>query len=246
MLQGVYGAAIAMDGAARQHAVVAENLSNAQVPGYRRTLLLHGTFADSLQESAEQLAKRSTTTTRGVSSSYDFTNGTVEETGRQFDVAIQGAGFFVVGDRDNPLYTRNGAFAVDSGGNLITRDGRPARGTDGPIRIDGATSLTDINIDSTGRVVLDEVEVGRLRVVDLEDKEHLVNVGTTLFRDPSGTMTDRTDVQIQQGYLERSNVNPVHELVEMIAVQRRYDAAARTLQTLMRTLKQHVNLQGGN
>jgi len=60
------------------------------------------------------------------------------------------------------------------------------------------------------------------------------------------TAKEIKDVQVSAGHLERSNVHPVLELVDMIAVQRRYDAAARTMKLLMKTLEQRINLQRGS
>ncbi len=250
MLHGVYGAAVTMDGAARQHEHIAKNLAHAQIPGYRRTQLTQGTFDDSLQETTADLIARSSAGTRGLEESHDFTSGPLEQTARPLDIAIQGEGFFVIGERDEPLYTRNGSFTIDQLGNIVTKDGRTVQGTNGPMTLPINTTVEDVVVDQAGRVSANQIELGRIKIVQFEDNGKLVNVGTTLFRNPdnSGSEITQLDVQntrLQQGSLEKSNVHPVQELVELIAVQRRYDAASRTLRTLMRTVEQRINLQRG-
>lgn len=246
MLQGLYSAAIAMDGAGRQHEIIAKNLAHVQMPGYRRFQVLHGTFASSDQESAQELADRSGTGTRGLDFMVDHTQGHFQKTGRELDVSIHGEGFFVVQEDGKQLLTRNGSFMWNNTGTLITRDGRTVQGLGGPIRIENPQQAPQVAIDSAGRVIANGIEIGQLRIVDLEDKNQLTNFGTTLFEDSESQAQPTQDVTIVQGELEQSNVHPVQELVDMIAVQRRYDAAAKTLRTLMRSLEQRINLQGGN
>lgn len=121
MLQGVYGVAATMDGASLQHEMIARNLAHVQMPGYRRTHLIQGTFHDSLQEGFDADLEIEY---RGTKASIDFSDGVVEKTGDKFDVAIQDNGFFVVGEQGTPLYTRNGSFTLDPSGTLVTQDGR--------------------------------------------------------------------------------------------------------------------------
>lgn len=245
MHQGVYGAAISMEGAARQHEMIAKNLAHAQVPGYRRAQYVQGTFQEHVGESAQDFAARSSSGIRGVEIVNDFSDGSLEATGRPFDVAIQGDGFFVVGEESGPLYTRNGSFMIDDRGNLVTRDGLAVQGRNGPIRIQAADGVRNVTLSSEGRLTLGETELGRLKIVEFDDNSQLVSVGTTLFQDSQQSARQVEDIQLSVGQLERSNVHPVLELVDMIAVQRRYDAAARTMKLLMRTLEQRINLQRG-
>ena len=245
MLNGVYGVAGTMDGTSLQHELIAKNLANAQMPGYRRSHLVQGTFHDTLQEETGEFNPELKIENQGGSVAIDFSDGVVEKTGRKFDIAIQGKGFFVVEDGENTLYTRNGSFNLDSTGTLVTRDGRKVQGTNGPIKIGTQVNQSQINIDSTGRIVIGKRQLGRLKIVDFEDLEKLVQVGTTLFQEEEGTAQVIKNAQVSQGYLERSNVHPVQELVDMIAVQRRYESAAKTLRALMRALEQRINLQGG-
>lgn len=245
MLQGFYGAAVSMKGAERQHEVIAKNLAHAQMPGFRRAQIVQGTFQNNVEESNAELSKRSSTGIRGIDLSHDFTQGAVETTDRPFDVSIQGTGFFVLEGQNGPLYTRNGAFTINDQGQVTSHEGRLVLGTNGPIQMDPTNGLAGVTIDETGRVTQGVTEVGQLKVLNFPEPKNLVNVGTTLFQDPESTAQPATDMRITQGQLEQSNVHPVQELVDMIAVQRRYDAAANTLRMLMRTLEQRINLQAG-
>ncbi|MCA8996769.1 MAG: flagellar basal-body rod protein FlgF [Planctomycetaceae bacterium] len=241
MLHGIYGTAHAMEASAREHEAIAKNLAHAQVPGYRRLQISQGTFHDHVDETRDDLIGRSSTGLRGVDHAYDFTPGAIEQTERPFDVAIDGEGFFVLQDEESPLYTRNGTFLLSADGTLVTNEGRVVEGRGGPIRVPPETPHQEVRINDQGTVTARGVAVGQLRVVSFDDPSQLVSVGTTLFRAPDDVAPTDADTRVVQGFLERSNVHPIQELVDMIASQRRHEAAARSMRTLTRAMERHIN-----
>lgn len=246
MLHGIYSSALAMESAARQQEHIAHNLAHANMPGFRRIQLQHGTFDDTLTETREQLGARSNQGLRGLDSAIDWQPGITKQTGRTLDIAISGPGFFEIETPQGPLYTRNGSFEINDRGELVTHDGYPVQGAGGPIQLNADASSQSLSISQDGTVSLGTQQLGQLKVVDFEDKRQLTAVGATLFQAPQDTRPTTLDTRVQSGFLEQSNVQPVRELVDMIATQRRHEAAARSLQTIMRSIEKQTNQQGGN
>ena len=240
MLQGLYGAATTMQGAARQHEMIAKNLAHAQVPGYRRAQVVQGTFGEQLETDSP-----SNSGIRGVDVIHNFSEGLIEETGRPLDVAIRGQGFFTILEDGEELYTRNGSFKLNPQGQLVTRDDRVVQGRGGVIQLEEPNQPALLLIDNQGRVTANGTLIGQLKIVEFEEPELLVNVGTTLFQDTEKAAKQIDAPEVVSGHLEKANVHPVQELVDLIATQRRYETASRSMKLLMRSLEQHINLQGG-
>lgn len=253
MLKGVYGIATAQETAALQHAVVARNLAHTQVPGFRRLLTSVGAFE---QQQPQATQEGPSADRGGLQTQIDFSPGAFTQTGRPLDVAILGQGFFVVQEAaSNPanqqpqqFLTRRGNFLLNGDGLLVTPDNRPVLGRSGPVRITPAPEQTHLRIDQQGRVLLDDdtgntVEIDQLRIVTVPDESQLQAQGTTLFVDPTGTATPLATPQLATQTIESSNVQPVEELVRLIAIQRNSEAATRSLQAIMRTLQQRINLE---
>ncbi len=179
-----------------------------------------------------------------------FEQGSVKQTENPFDLALDGEGFFVVNTPYGERLTRNGSFMLGPEGMLVTQEGYPVLGEEGVIRI----RENNFKIDEDGRVMEnralpddrlismtenrweDAQEVDRLRVVNVRRPRHLEKQGSSLLRDTweSGEpqiLEDDIRPTVLQGFLETSNVNPVSEMVEMIQVNRAYEANQRVIQT---------------
>ena len=246
MLHGLYSSALAMDSAVRQQEVIAHNLAHANMPGYRRAQLLHGTFDDTFVETQHQLAVRSSQGLRGLHAATDWQPGNMKSTGRTLDVAIEGDGYFEIESPHGLRYTRNGSFELNDQGQLVTHDGLPVMGLDGSIRIDPEVSKQTLSISPHGIVTIGSQQVGQLKIVEIENKYQLTAVGVTLFKPSADAHVTELDPHVRAGYLEQANVQPVQELVELIATQRRHEAAARALHSIMQSIEKRTNLQGGN
>jgi flagellar basal-body rod protein FlgF len=146
------------------------------------------------------------------------------------DLALNGAGYFVVSTPDGERYTRNGHFHFNENGTLVTDDGHPVQSAGGEIQVqpeDGAMYIAADGTISTARNVL-----GRLRVVSFADERQLQKAGSSFYSLGEGqTAEDMDRFRVSQGALERSNVEPVIEIARMIEVMRAYQANLDLTQT---------------
>ncbi len=182
----------------------------------------------------------------------DFTQGSLKETTNPFDLALDGKGFFSVETPRGERYTRNGSFHLGPEGLLVTKEGLPVLGENGYIRIKKNNFLIDQegNVYQNGRfsenpqrlVSMNENEweetelVDRLKVVDMQRTRYLKKQGSSLWRttEESGEAENLgvpERPKVLQGFLETANVNPVTEMVQIIEVNRTYEANQRMIQT---------------
>ena len=212
----------------RQMNIVANNVANVNTTGYKSENLLFEEFI-----SPEGSAEAFKTGDRDLSFVLDdrtvgnFATGTLETTGSQLDVAIQGDGFFAVQTPAGERYTRAGSFTLDPTGQLTTHDGNPVLGEGGPIVFDA--SDTQVTIASDGTITGANGEIGRLRVVNFEDPQQLNRVGSTLFSAEDAQQIATENTKVVQFTLENANVDAISQISQMIEVQRAYDELANIM-----------------
>ncbi len=240
MIPGLYSAASAMRVADQRHQIVAQNLAHVNMPGYRRSVASQETFEKSLQGAEEDNFQFNLLGTGIVSTEIDFAAGRYEQTGRKLDLALHGDGFFTIDAEGQQLYTRNGTFHADREGRLITADGYPVVSEDGQIVIPPNASPAMVTVGKDGSVQVGEQVLGRLRIVNFEDPQQLVQSGVTLFAAPDGVQPQESDAFIEQGVREHSNVAPVQEMVELIAINRSTDAAQKAMSAISEVIKKHI------
>jgi flagellar basal-body rod protein FlgF len=241
MLQGYYSAASGMSAALRNQDVLAQNLAHAVVPGYRRQGLSFSSFVVPGSAPADasgtppphgvQIAKHAST----------FAPGPLQQTGNPLECALQGDGFFVLDGPKGPLYTRNGQFQLNAEGQLVSQAGYPVRGVGGPLSI--PQNAAKIQIAQDGTIMADNTSVGQLELASFADAGQLIRAGTTLFQAPPGTTTQPFTGTVRQGYREGSNVQIIHEMVQMIAGMRQYEAAGKAMRSLSDAMQQRINSQ---
>jgi flagellar basal-body rod protein FlgF len=240
----------AMTGAShvlQQQAAVSENLSNASTPGFRS--MLHAFRAVPLV--GEGLPTRTFVVDSTPGS--DFTPAAFQPTGRELDVAVNGAGWIAVqGPDGKEAYTRNGSFQISPTGVLQTRTGLNVVGDGGPINIPPDTELTFAKdgtlstVPSSGQAT-SVVVVGRLKLAN-PDPAQLERGGDGLFRLKDGTTAIAdAKVEVVPGNLEGSNVNTVEAMVTMISLARKFDMQMKMLQSAdnnARQASQLMNIAG--
>jgi len=224
----------AMTGASHvlnQQAAVAENLANANSPGFRASL---NAFR-AVPLVGEGLPTR--TFVVDATTGADFTPAVLQQTGRTLDVAVHGEGWIVVNDADGKeAFTRNGSFQITSNGVLQTRSGLNVVGDGGLISIQPDTEVTfaeDGTISSvpSGSNAASVVVIGRLKLVNPAPSQ-LVRGGDGLFRKNDGsTAAADANVEIAPGSLEGSNVNVVEAMVNMISLARQFEMQMKLLQS---------------
>jgi flagellar basal-body rod protein FlgF/flagellar basal-body rod protein FlgG len=158
-------------------------------------------------------------------SELDFTQGSLEKTGNDLDLAIQGSGFFVAQTSAGQVFTRNGNFHVSPKGKLVTAEGDPVLGDSGPIDIVGGP----VSVSSDGTISVNGAVAGQLKIVDFPAGTNLTNVGSTYYSAPPKSEVAASGATIQQGSLESSNVNAVASAVELVTLQRYAELMQRAL-----------------
>jgi len=213
-----------------QQAAVANNLANLNSTGFRAAM--HKLRAVEVQ--TEALRSRAFVVDATIAT--DFSTGPITHTGRQFDAAIEGKGWFAVQTPDGgEAYTRDGSFELSANGVLQTRSGLPVIGDAGPITIPPDSEIVigkdgSISAFTPGQGDVVNV-VARLKLVNPPEQE-LVRGDDGLFRQRNGQPAAADEaVQVAGGYLEGSNVNAVDQLVQMISLARQFEMQTRMLQT---------------
>ena len=176
----------------------------------------------------------------------DYSQGSFRETGATYDLGLEGNGFFAISTTDKSgtehiRYTRDGSFTVTRDGYLVTKDGDYVLGANNQrIQIPGAATAK-VAVDTLGNIYANEVQVGRLQIVDFQNKDALTLYGENMFEAlPEAGMVAGTAL-VRQGYLETSNVNVINEMVSMISITRAYEANQKMMQTVDSTLNKAVN-----
>jgi len=219
----------------RQLDVVANNIANVNTSGFKadRSLfeeyLMPGAHEDNFVGSDRRV---SYVQDRG--SFHDLAQGPVAETKNPLDLAISGNGFLVVQTAAGERYTRDGGLQVNNQGQLVTAAGDPVLGGSGPIVLQPTDHDVNVSPDGTITVVegtgrTDSVR-GKLRLVSFADAQKLLKEGSNLYSAGEGAAQADTKSQVQQGYIEKSNVNAVAEMSRMIEVTRAYTQIATMLQ----------------
>lgn len=165
--------------------------------------------------------------------------GPLQNTGNQLDLAVSGKGFFQVTlPNGDTAYTRGGAFQLNQNGELVTTQGyllEPA--------ITIPPDVTDISVNTSGEVLYKQSgsttfsNAGQIQLATFPNDGGLEAIGNTMFLETEasgapvvGNPASQQYGEIQQGYLEASNVNVVEEITKLITAQRAYDMNSKTIQ----------------
>ncbi|RMG16455.1 MAG: flagellar hook basal-body protein [Planctomycetota bacterium] len=234
-MNGIQAAASALDGYQRRQEAIAHNLANANTVGFKRILV---TLSSSRPDGGPGATEAPPVVQ--VREGVDFRQGDLVRTGAPLDLALDGEGLFAVETPAGERYTRAGNFQRNAEGLLVTPSGHPVLGEGGsPIRL-GDGALDEVRVDSSGRVAAPGGSV-RLRLVKFPPAT-LLPAGEGLFRPRAGASPEPAEVAVRQGYRERSNANPIDELLGLIEVQRSFEAAQRSVQAALRTLERTSDL----
>jgi flagellar basal-body rod protein FlgF len=221
----------------RQLDVVANNVANINTTGFKSDGSIFEEFiAPTARESGFRGADRSVRFVNDRGIWHDMAQGSMQQTGNPLDVAIDGQGFFAVQTPAGERYTRNGALQISATGQLVTNEGMPVQGENGPITFQPGDR--NIMISKDGRITVNEggsVKTegfrGKLRVVRFARPQDLIKEGSSNFRAPVGLAAQPvTTPIIQQATIEKSNVNGVIEMTRLIDITRTYTQISTLLQ----------------
>ncbi len=249
MIRSLWISKTGLDAQQTQMDVISNNLANVSTSGFKRS---RAVFEDLLYQTMRQPGAQTSQQTqlptglqigtgvRPVATERIFTQGNLQQTGNDKDVAIQGAGFFqVVMPDGTAAYTRDGSFHMDSQGQLVTSSGFvvqpaitiPANATSLTIGRDGTVSVLQ-----SGQAA--PTQIGTLQLTTFVNPAGLEARGENLYVETASSGSPSTNTpglngagMLTQGYVETSNVNVVEELVNMIQTQRAYEINSKSVQT---------------
>ena len=212
---------------------ISNNLANADAIGFKRDRV---SFQDLLHDFKSAGSQRGTREKANggmdpalVQVRTDFGQGNIRSTGNSLDFALQGRGFFKIQTSEGIEYTRKGNFQLDSEGFLATQTNDRVLGKRGPIRIEG----DGIRANSEGVITVDGSEVDQFDIIDFANYGNLSKKGLARFQ--QGYASEEiavVETEVEQGYVELSNVNVVQEMVQMIDCLRAFESYQKSVQIL--------------
>ncbi|MBF0529454.1 MAG: flagellar hook basal-body protein [Deltaproteobacteria bacterium] len=202
--------------------ITSNNLANANTTGFKRDVPVF-----------EGYVLKATKT--------DFSQGHFEKTNNNLDMALNGPRFFHIQTPTRLRYTRNGAFTRSATREIVTQEGNPVVGG-GVV----PENVVDLAIDENGRITADGAEIGRLQMVEFQDVNGLAKEGNDKYvpKAPGITGTPAQATTVEQGFLERSNVEPVMESVNLIDIARTYEVFQKIVLTIQEADQKSINEVG--
>jgi flagellar basal-body rod protein FlgF len=228
MDRGLYIAASGMLAEQVRQDQIANDLANASTSGYKAERTTQQTFGKLLLTNSVTGAAIGSQSTgvQVTDTATDWTPQPLKDTGEPLDMAINGDGFFAVRTAGGTRYTRNGEFATDDSGQLVTSTGNLVLGRDNqPIKI-GADG---------------KVDPRKLNVVLLDNPE---KVGDNLVSGTAGAVAGQTAGAVRAGALEASGADPTQSMVDMIESMRAYEAGQKVIHTIDETLGKAASTVG--
>lgn len=229
MSRGFYALTSGMLTQQRKIDISSNNVSNLNTAGYKKeqsvttnfgSLLINKYKQNGINEESVPLDNVSIIRTMAENNTI-HSQGTLEQTDRNTDFAIMGAGFFSVDNGGEILYTRNGSFNIDNEGYLVLQGSGRVQGEYGEIYV-GSDEFQFNN----GKIIVDGEEVDSLAVYDFLDYNSLNKTGEGMYtsaEDPELV----ENPEIINGTIERSNVDVTKEMTDIMASQRSLQTAAQ-------------------
>ena len=260
MIRSLFSAATGMRAQQFNVDVVSNNLSNVNTNGFKRS---KGEFEDLFYEHmkdpgspSNQASEHPTGISVGMGvrtggTSRSHAQGNARNTENALDLMVKGDGMFQVLQPDGTTaYTRDGSFELDGEGNIVTSSGHylqpqiqvPEEATDIDVRADGTVSA-----QMPGQTEAEEV--GQIELARFTNPSGLRAEGSNLFKETSASGSPQVTIpgqdgagEIQQGFLEKSNVDVIRSLTDLISMQRAYEFNHRTIRTSDQMLQRATTL----
>jgi flagellar basal-body rod protein FlgG len=249
MINSLWISKTGMEAQQMQLDMISNNLANVSTNGFKKA---HAVFEDLMYQNLRQVgsntSEQSTLPTglqvglgvRTVATSRTFSQGNLQQSSNNLDVAIQGNGFFQVTLPDGTTgYTRDGAFQLDNQGRMVNSSGLLVQGG-----ITVPANATNISIANNGTVTASvpgttaPQNIGTITTASFINPAGLEPKGQNIYQESiasgqpnAGTPGSDGLGNLMQGFVETSNVNVVQELVTMIQTQRAYEMNSKAIQT---------------
>jgi len=241
--------------------VISNNLANMRTTGYKRQ---RAEFQDLLYEHVRRVGSQTSdqgnllpagielgSGVKAVGTPRLMTQGSLAQTGKDFDVAIRGEGFFKITLPDGrTAYTRDGSFELDAQGRIVTAQGNVVQpGINIPPNAGGLTINAQGQVSVTLPGSNASTAVGQIELAMFINKSGLQGIGDNLFMETpasgaaqSGTPGAEGFGDLQQGTLEQANVEAVSEITDLIAAQRAYEMNSKVITAADQMLQTSANL----
>ena len=206
---------------------VSHNVSNMHTPGFRA------------QRAVPQFDPASAGGTR-MTTAIDQRDGALAQTGNDLDIALRGAGFFVVDRGGKFLLSRDGQFRVDAERNLVTANGDKVAGYNGALQLPEGR----VRVDREGQIFVADQPVGQLQIVAVADASRLQTAGGGAFA-YDGELAEWKG-SVVQGALEQANVDPADETVRLMELTRHAESVQRAISIYDKAMDTGINQIGGN
>lgn len=231
MIKGIYSSGNNLHYKVKNMDIVANNLANLNSTGFKREL----PFSEIIERFKNENIKQLT----------DFKQGTLLSTGNQLDMALSGNAYFTLEKPDGgEEYTRRGQFKVSNEGFLVNDQGYKVVGKSGPINLSG-TQLdedTNITVSKSGEMKIGDKILDELKIVKLDDSQPLVRKEGLNFALDTGMYVEAEEdtYELQQGFIEESNVNPVLEMQDMISINKEFETTQKVINALDQSLEKAI------
>ncbi|KZL94158.1 flagellar basal-body rod protein FlgG [Clostridium magnum] len=256
MIRGLYTAVSGMITQEAKQDIITNNIANANTVGFKSDNLAIRKFDDVLLQNYDKVSGGKNV--RNVIGSIslgseldsvntDFTQGMIQSTDKDTDFAIEGKGFFTVqrnnGTNNEQYYTRDGHFHVDMNGILVNDSGDKVMGRNlqtnelEPINIGNGKMVSDVY----GNISVNGSRVYKLYTVDFNDYGTLKKIGDNLYQ---GNNPTENNALVKQKSLEKSNINIINAMTDMITTMRSFETNQKIVQSLDETLNKLVNEVG--
>jgi flagellar basal body rod protein FlgG len=235
MKNSIYTTAAGMLTSAERLNVISNNLANFSTHGYKADVPFEQTIKF-LEEGP--FPGKDQPVLAGTK--LDMSQGLITHTGNQLDLAFEGPGFFTTQGPDNQnLYTRNGAFKLNSDREIVTSDGFPLLDKfDRKITVFG----NKFQITPQGDVFIDDNYNTSLKIVDISNSEDIEKVGATFykFKDPNTKPADLANPNVIVGALEKSNVDVLKGIGSLSRTQRAFDAQRTVADVVLKMVRKAI------
>lgn len=251
MIRGLYIAASGMITRQVQQENLSNDIANINTPGYKKDKTALKTFEEVMIQNKDRIINgKAFKNTIGKMDmgvgiddvKTDYSQGILEETNRNLDFAINGEGFFtVVDDNNNKYYTRDGRFKIDSDGTLRTIEGYKVLGlNENNDEVEINVKDSDFKLSSDGSF---DSSNGKMRfLISSFNEQDLQKSSSNLYT--SSSQPNIADSDIKQGFLEKSNVDAIEVITNMITIMRNYESSQKVIQQMDETLGKTVNEVG--
>ena len=245
MINGFYDAAGGMVTQFNRLNVISNNLANVNTPGFKQDDVIIGEYErifstkrdilpleNNTKEAAKFLNRNLNKVPIIVEEYTNYSIGNLQKTSNPLDIALKQKNSFFVIEFNVQKLTRAGNFSLDANGYLVTKDGYKVLDTNNnPIQI--PLNATKIVIDNDANIYADNEKIATLKIVSIDNLNTLQKVGNTMWKFNPNRAKITTKNTTLQGFLEKSNVNPIKEMTQLIQTNRLVEEYQKVMTTFM-------------